>query len=274
MVRSWLRKDDIIYCGHNVLYWMPFLRSLGLLRRHIVSLIFARETLDFSGAHSAIIALTPSAVQQAAQIAPRTKCIHLGWGADLNAFPVSPYNPRWFLHCGISGRDFDTLKQATRESSAPVRIVSTWGIDPASWPPQVKVIDAGKGHNHENKKVSFGELVSEHYAGSAGSLITTIPEPEQKHAFGFTNLIEALALGQPVIMTRTGALADEIDPERAGCGLFVPAGDAKALARAMDTILQDRPRAEAMSRAARRLCETHYNIERYTSELHRVFESL
>ena len=42
-VRNWLGRDDIIYCGHNVLYWLPLLRSLRVNRTHIVSLLFARS---------------------------------------------------------------------------------------------------------------------------------------------------------------------------------------------------------------------------------------
>ena len=273
MIRSWMRPDDIVYCGHNVLYWVPLLRALGLARRHVVSLLFARETLDFGGAHSGIVALTPSAAQQAAKLAPKAKRVHLGWGADLNSFPIQPYNPRWLLHCGISGRDFGTLQKASLQCARPVRIVSAWGIDPAIWPPSVEIIDGGAGHNHEEKKVTFSQLLHEHYAGSGGSLITTIPDPPQQHAFGFTNLIEALAMSQPVIMTRTGALIDEIDVEREGCGLVVPPEDPAALAAAMEAIMGDPARAAAMGRASRRLCESHYNIARYANELHSFFES-
>lgn len=274
MIRSWLRPDDIVYCGHNVLHWVPMLRALGLLRRHVVSLLFARETLDFSWAHSGIVALTPSAVQQAAKLAPKAKRVHLGWGAALNSFPILPYDPKWLLHCGISGRDFDTLQKASRQCGRPVRIVSAWGLDASNWPPHVQVIDGGHGHNHEDKKVSFSELLHQHYAGSAGSLITTIPDPVQQHAFGFTNLIEALAMSQPIIITRTGALADEINVEREGCGFEIPPNDPAALATAMEAIMSDRSRAEAMGRASRKLCESHYNITRYADELHRFFESL
>src|SRR5258708_3463435 len=71
VVSTWLKRDDIVYCGHNVLHWIPFLRALGVLRRPIVSLLYANEPLDFSRAHSGIIALTPTAALQAARLAPR-----------------------------------------------------------------------------------------------------------------------------------------------------------------------------------------------------------
>ena len=48
LARNWLRADDIIYCGHTLLYWLPLLKMLGALNRHVVSLTYAREELDFS----------------------------------------------------------------------------------------------------------------------------------------------------------------------------------------------------------------------------------
>lgn len=272
-VRSWLRKDDIIYCGHNVLFWIPFLNSLGLFRRKLVSLLYAEETLDFPGAHRAIIALTPPAAVQAAKLAPKAKVAHLGWGADLNSYPLQPYDPRYVLHCGISGRDFNTLHAATMQGACPVRMLSTGkgqlrtGL---AWPTHV---DVARGNQGREQSISFGDLVHEHYAGAAASLVVTIPTGKE-HALGFTNLMEALAMGKPIIHTRTGALADEIDVDAAGCGIGVPPEDPAALAAAMESIMRDPARAAALGATGRKLCETHYNMDRYANGLHTLFESL
>lgn len=272
--RSWLGRDGIIYCGHNVLFWIPFLKAAGLLRRAIVSLLFANETLDFSRSHTAIIALTPTAAQAARKLAPRAKVAHLGWGADLRSYPHRAYSPRYMLHCGIAGRDFPTLNKAASHSSQPIRIIASEPIGNLTWPANVEVIDSGRGYNHEDKRVSFSTLVNVHYAQAAASLIVTIPNPQKNHALGFTNLIEAMALGKPIIHTHTGALADEINVETSGCGLSVPPGDHVALARAMDLIANDRARAEAMGLAARRLAEAHYNIDRYAAQLDQLFSHI
>lgn len=274
-VRSWLRRDDIIYCGHNVLHWIPFLRGLGLFRRHIVSLLFAYEPLDFPGAHTGVIALTPTAAEQAARLAPKAKISHLGWGASHHSYPSHPYNPSYVLHCGIAGRDFKTLNEASFRTRQRIRFIAPGMLPGLTWPENVEVVDSGHGFNHEKekKKVTFSELLFEHYARSAASLIVTIPNPKKDHALGFTNLIEALAMAQPIIHTQTGALADEIDVEKHGCGIGVPPGDAGALAEAMDFIMNNPSRAQAMAVASRRLCESHYNIRRYAQDLHRFFQS-
>ena len=36
MCRSWLGKDGILFCGHNVLYWIPLLKKLGAIPCPIV----------------------------------------------------------------------------------------------------------------------------------------------------------------------------------------------------------------------------------------------
>jgi glycosyltransferase involved in cell wall biosynthesis len=274
MARSWLERDDIIFCGHNVLYWLPFLRKIGALRCHIVSHLFAREPLDWGRAHSGIIALTPAAAEHAKKLVPRAKVAHLGWGADLSVFPRLPYSPKWLLHCGIAGRDFPTLNMAAGRISPPLRIIGAWLPENMKWSHNVTVFDGGRAFNFEQKKVSFHDLLHTHYAGSAASLIVTIADNEERFALGFTNLIEAMAMAQPIILTRTGTLPAEIDIEKEGCGLFVPPNDPAALADAMRMLFENRAQAEAMGRASRRICERRYDINFYAANLHAFFESL
>jgi glycosyltransferase involved in cell wall biosynthesis len=271
---GWLRRSDIIYCGHNVMYWLPFLRATGMLRRHIVSLLFANEPLDFASAHSAVVALTPCAEARARLLAPKAKVAHLGWGVEPSAHPILPYDPQYLLHCGIAGRDFDTLHRASLSTSTRIKIIVAWPIDRFQWPRNVEFVHSGAGYNHQEKKVTFSDLLNVHYARSAASLIVTIPDPEKEHALGFTNLIEALAMSQPIIHTATGALADEIDVEKEGCGIRIPPGDSAALAAAMDAMMKEPDRAEAMGRKSRMLAENRYNIARYARELHQLFETL
>src|SRR5437763_897119 len=112
VARQWLGPNDIVYCGHNILYWLLFLKKLGTIHCHFVSLLYGREPLDFSRTHSGIIALNGAAADHARELAPRSKVAHLGWGVDLNFFPRLPYQPKSFLSCGITQRDHHTLSLA------------------------------------------------------------------------------------------------------------------------------------------------------------------
>lgn len=272
--RSWLRPDDIIYCGHTLLFWVPLLRSLFGLRCHIVSLTYAREELEFPSVHRGIIALTPAAADEARKNAPHCKVAHLGWGCDLSFFPHLPYNPQWFLSCGITHRDFVTLSRATSIIPSAVRLICPGLPKNITWTSNVMVIDGGPGWNHEKEAVSYKELFHQHYSGAIASLIILKSDPSEYTAVGFTNFIEALALGRPVIVTKTGAIASEIDVEKAGCGLFVPPGDSNALASALITLAENSEMSMLMGRKARALAESHYNIDRYAQGLHSFFESL
>jgi len=272
--RSWLRPEGIVYCGHTLLYWLPLLKRLGLLRCPIVSLTFAREALDFMRSHDGIIALTPAAADQARKMAPKVKVAHLGWGADENFFPQLPYVPVSFLSCGITCRDFSTLSEAASRTTQPIRVICP-GLPPdVHWPRNVTVVDGGPGWNFQKSVVRYQDLLHDYYARCAASLIILCKDAAENTAVGFTNLIEAMAMARPVIVTRTGALPSEIDVEKAGVGLFVPPEDPAALAKAIDTLANDPVRAAAMGRKGRHLVESHYNIKRYARDLHSFFQTL
>jgi glycosyltransferase involved in cell wall biosynthesis len=274
IVRDWLGNDGIIYCAHTLLYWLPFLKSLHAIKLPIVSLTYAREHLDFARAHTGIIALTPAAADQAKKMAPKAKVAHLSWGTDLRFVPVLSYRPDWFFSCGITHRDFKTLSLGAAACRQRIRVICPGLPADVSWPPNVDVADGGSGWNFEKTAVSYRELLYDYYAGCSASLIILKNDPTEYTAVGFTNLIEAMSIARPVIVTRTGALPSEIDVERAGCGLHVPPEDPVALGEAIEALASDRKRAEAMGKKGRQLAESKYNINRYAVELHQFLESL
>jgi glycosyltransferase involved in cell wall biosynthesis len=97
------------------------------------------------------------------------------------------------------------------------------------------------------RMLSVEELVSE-YSTARIALVPSFFE-----GFGFP-ASEAMACGLPVIATANGALP-EVVGSGGEAGLLVSFGDVDALADAMAQLATDRPRAEAMGRAARRRVE-------------------
>ncbi len=85
------------------------------------------------------------------------------------------------------------------------------------------------------------------------------PEP-----FGLVG-IEALAAGRPVIASATGGVGDWL--EDGVSGLFVPPGDARALARALDELLDDPVRQQAMGEAGRSMVAERFSPERHVAAL-------
>jgi glycosyltransferase involved in cell wall biosynthesis len=271
-VKSWLGRDGIVYCGHNVLYWLPLLRSFGIVGCHVVSLIFAREPLAWARSHSGIIALTPPAADHARKLAPRVKSAHLGWGCDLEFFPHLPYDPETFLSCGLTHRDHQTLAAASRLTTQSISLVcpQTSRSASLSWGPNVQVVNSLVNGRFMDPK----DLLERFYPRAAASLIVLNYDPIEYTAVGFTELIELMAMARPVIVSRTGALPAQIDVEKEGCGLLVPPRDPDALAAAIDRLASDPKAAEEMGNTGRRLAEKYYNTGRYSLELHQFFESL
>lgn len=273
-IREWLGRDGIIYCGHTLLYWLPLLKTLGILRNPVVSLTYGREELDFAKAHTGIIAMTPAAADQAKKMAPNAKVVHLAWGCDTSYYPDVKYNPKWFLSCGIANRDLATLNHAAAKTREPIRLVCSGLPKKISWPDNVQVTDSGKGWCFEKKALRHPDLIRDYYAGSTAVLVVLQPDPSELNANGFTNLLEAMALGLPVVITRTGAVQGEIDVEKKGCGLFVPPGNPEALAEAIEALANDPKTAEDLGKKGRHLVANHYNSARFGAELHAFFESL
>jgi glycosyltransferase involved in cell wall biosynthesis len=77
-------------------------------------------------------------------------------------------------------------------------------------------------------------------------------------AFGLY-LIEALAAGVPVVQPQTGAFPELI--EQTGGGVLCSAGDAKALAAAIEGLLADPGRARALGEAGRRAVFDRFNAD-------------
>jgi hypothetical protein len=274
LVRRWLGSDGILFCGHNVLYWLLLLKQAGFVDRRIVSHLWAREPLNWAKAHSGIVALTQAGAEQAAKLAPNVRIAPLGWGADLSIYPTFPYRPEVFFSCGIAMRDFHTLSRAASKCNYPVEVVVPGEIENVVWPSNVRTIDSGKGWSFQNKRLSYQQLLNNYYPRSAGSLIIVKEDPHEYIACGFTELIEVMAMARPVIMTRTGALPSEIDIEKHGCGIFVPAGNSDAIAEAINYLGDNPQRAHDMGRRGRELAESYYNIERYAKDLHQFFDTL
>jgi glycosyltransferase involved in cell wall biosynthesis len=82
-------------------------------------------------------------------------------------------------------------------------------------------------------------------------------------------LLQALAMGRPVVATRTGGIPEVIVPEETG--LLAPPRDSQALAQAMSRLLQDRPLREKLSRQGPQMVASRYSLEQMADAIEAVY---
>lgn len=264
-----LQKEDIIYCAHNVLLWTPIFKVLRALKCKMVGMLFAREPLLLANQYDGVIAHTPVAARHAASICPKVLCAHISWGMDLDFFQSYPYDPQWFLSCGKTFRDFPILMQAFSGLKEPATILHS---QPDLLPQNFENITVESDRAIGDR--IYLSLTHHYYRFARAALLTLLPDPDHRRAVGITNLLESMACGRPVLVTRTGGQMTEIDVETSGIGLYVAPGDVSSLRQAVMRIVENPNEAREMGQRGRQLCETYYNMDRFAEDLHAFFEKL
>lgn len=85
-------------------------------------------------------------------------------------------------------------------------------------------------------------------------------------------LLEAMASGLPVVVTKVGAMPEVVRNDQEG--LLVPPGDAQALADALDRLASEPSARVRMGAAARLACEQRFGIERMVDALMSTYRHL
>jgi glycosyltransferase involved in cell wall biosynthesis len=85
-----------------------------------------------------------------------------------------------------------------------------------------------------------------------------------------TSVLEAMAMGVPVVTTAVNGLTDAVRHERTG--LIVPQRDPERLATAIARLLDDPELADRLSRAGRRTIEESFSLERSAALLRSLFQ--
>jgi glycosyltransferase involved in cell wall biosynthesis len=84
------------------------------------------------------------------------------------------------------------------------------------------------------------------------------------------SLLEAMALGIPVVATDVGGNREVVSPGESG--LLVPPGDAEALAKAIIMLLENPRLAKSMGEQARQRVITEFSLERMVSQYQSLYE--
>lgn len=95
--------------------------------------------------------------------------------------------------------------------------------------------------------------------------------PSLWEGFGLV-LIEAMALGLPIVATRVGPIPEVVVDQVTG--LLVSAGSASELAAALVSLFNDPVRAREMGQRGRERAQNHFGVDRMVSEIEQLYTEL
>lgn len=162
---------------------------------------------------------------------------------------------------GQERRDYATLVEAVRPLGERTVIVAS-----SQW--SIAAGDARGGHGDRvsfRSGLSFEEL-RELYARAAVVVLPLLGG--ERYAAGVTGMLEAMAVGKALVMTRTPGL-DEfvVDGETAR---LVPAGDPTALRAVLAELLADEPQRRRLGANARAVIEAERTLDGYVTAVTRL----
>lgn len=157
---------------------------------------------------------------------------------------------------GRTFRDYPTLLEAARQGlDLPVTIVAgRHSFGDAAVPPGVTTLF----------DIPLPELV----ALMARAAIVVLPLTERQISTGQSVLLEAMAKGKAVIVTRVNGTVDYLDHLRTG--VLVPPGDAAALRDAINQLARDPEQRRRLGAAARAQVLAQYLPDHYAQGVARV----
>jgi glycosyltransferase involved in cell wall biosynthesis len=262
-----IRNDATLYAlTAYSLGTVPVARALGRRRPKIVALVHdafsGRYPRYLAGYLDGAACMTDQAAETmtACGLEPVTS---VGWGPDLEfgGYDCAPPDEFCIASLGRTARDFETLLHALHAADVPAVVDVPAGME---LPKKARALDdvatdSGVGSfdafSYERAVVGFQHA----------SVFAITIEQQFGGPVGLTEVNDALALGRPVIMTRTPGLGFDIESE--GFGIWVEPHDADGLARAITTFREDASMVNEMGRNARAFAETKWNYGRFSRDL-------
>ena len=244
------------------------LRGIALLRRavarraRVVSVVHHPEHAGFPvgamlQAHTGLLALSDhlrsELIRRHGLDERRIQTAH--WGPDLGFAGYAPGDERHgVVSAGKTNRDLATLVGALRRAGAPGVVYDLDGRveDPPAGVTLVR--PGGAGADPGSATAYLYERVLEHLRGAA---VVVVPVIDPARLTGLTEINDALALGKPLIVTRSPYLP--FDVEAVGCGIAVEPGDETGWRAAIERLLGDAGLRRELGARGRAHAEAGFN---------------
>ena len=248
----------------GVLFFYHFVGAHALVKHPLVGGVsWAAESLTLRG-YERILTISPSVTEQVRRRRPDAEVTCVFTGVDRRYFDLRPDEADYILYFGrtdIHTKGLDTL----------VTAFARVAVDH----PHVRLVFAGRGAPPEQARLE--RLIADAHLGDRVEVFGGVDEttkgellrqarfvcmPSRYEGWGIV-AVEAAAAGRPVLGTRIPGLVDAVcDGET---GLLVTAGDAAALAGAMQRLLAD-PELRRRQGEAGREWARRFDWERIATE--------
>lgn len=260
---------DVLYATHTRgIEPIVLLRALGLYRKPIVvwhhqPIVKARSLprellarLFYKGLdHMIFFSERLVADSMRSRKADAARMSVARWGADLDFYDrLRPdgREPSRFISTGKERRDYVTLTAAFARTGLPLSLYAQ-----EQRRAYFETLPLPRG----TRLVYCDHLMPyEISLRVAQSRCVCVCCQRSDYTVGLTTVVEALALGLPVLCTRNPTMP--VDLEKEGCGLWIEPGDTQGWADATRYIDTHPAEAREMGQRGRRLAEREYNVER------------
>jgi len=282
-----LQRCDVVFLAY--LYIQPILlltllRRIGLFKNRKliavshVSLRSGRNRIEtiilrFAyGAFSNILFHSPKNMEESVsrKLICLNKCEVLLWGDDLIYIDrcIKISHDEKYLSTGREHRDFHTLISAFAKLPHISLEIFTNLYNYDNDYTSVKDLK-GKFHNVEVEFVEKSTETTRHLAQKAGSckcVVISVEKTGLYYCIGLTSVLEAMAMGKPIISTRNPYYPFDIEKENIGLW----ADNEEEWIKAIELLHTNPQMAEEMGRNGRKLAEKKYNILECSKQIDRL----
>ena len=274
--------DLVYFSGPNDTVALSLLKHLGIFRKPLVVKLerpfrdtainrFLAKILVHG--HDKVLCLSRRLYNQLCndyQI-PVEQLGMLEWGPHLPPYQTTNHfaaekDHSFLISAGGEKRDYNTLVSAFQGIDFPLRVYCTGksAPDPTKVSANVSVFYSDW---LERKTVTFAQMLDQYRRSYAIAIPLDIPphKASYSNSYGFTSLLDALALGKAVLMTRNQQI--DIDIEKEKIGFWLDYQDISGWQQAISYLLSHPEEVQEMGDRANYLAQHKYNLENYSAQL-------
>jgi glycosyltransferase involved in cell wall biosynthesis len=273
-----------IYCISGRLFFLPLLKKLGIIKTKLIILIYRvpvqtpfwklhnlHHSLFILGTYDGINCLTIYTRDKLRSLLCKNIQIEcLEWCTDTAFYSnIDTDNNCYFFSSGKTNRDYRTLVQAARMNHN-LKFVVIGHFDEElldKVPSNMKIIRTNV--KKTDTAISYSEL-KEYYSNSIAVCIPLNDDHED--TCGYTELLESMAMGKPVIKAKTGCL--DVDIEKMNVGYYYEPYNANDLSDKINLLYNNPTKAKRLGLNGKRLVNEKYNINVYKERVKQFIDNI